>query len=1234
LGSLKNGLFLFKICSMQEKSESNKKSVSERAAQTSFGEPRSKTQSVSEREEEILQFWQENNIFEKSLELRKGGDLFTFYDGPPFATGKPHYGHMPSSFLKDIIPRYQTMRGKYVPRRWGWDCHGLPLENIIEQELGLAHKKDIEQYGIAKFNAQAERAVLRFADAWKQFIPRIGRWVDMENDYRTMDPTYTESVWWVFKTLHEKGLIYEGYKSMHICPRCETTLANFEVSQGYKDIADISVTVKFELVDELEGGLSSAKASEDRPKTYILAWTTTPWTLPGNVALAVGKDITYVECKIQNENYIIAKERLGEVAENKEYEIVAEYKGMELVGKKYKPIFDYYSKPAYRTGGDEKLEHHQNGWKIYAADFVTTNEGTGVVHIAPAFGEDDMRLGKEYNLPFIQHVSMDGTFKLEVTDFAGLSVKPKEDHQKTDIEILKFIHERGVLFSKKKITHSYPFCWRCDTPLLNYAATSWFVNVSEARNDLQKTNQEISWMPAHLKDGRFGKGLETAPDWAISRTRFWGAPLPVWKCAACDKQFVAGSLEDLETHRTKKPNTFLLMRHGEREDLAREKESHQNYDSVVISSKPMADIHLSARGKARVREVADELKKEGGVDLIYSSDFVRTRETSEIISEALGGVPVVYDEHLRELNHGTFFEGRTVAEYYAFFASPEERFTKKPEGGETLHDARGRMVQALREIDATHEGKRVLVISHGDPLWMLEGTLKNMTEKELLAYRETHYMKQGETRRVDFKNYPYSEDGRLNLHRPYIDDVLLQCACGADMKRIPEVFDCWFESGSMPYAQHHYMGKLLPGFDPLSAEGFPADFIAEGLDQTRGWFYSLHVLATCLFNKPAYKHVVVNGIILAEDGQKMSKRLKNYPDPMEVIATYGADALRLYILSSPAVYAEDMNFSEKGVGEVYKKVIMRLLNVVSFYEQYADTDDTAEISFNDSLHVLDKFILVELRNVKEAVEKALNEYQLQRASRAVADFIDILSTVYLQYSRDRFKEDDPRHHSTRKVLQYVLAGIAKVSAPLVPFLAERVYGSVKHADAAESVHLEDWPTLEATIASFEADAREAAEIPKIVEAILAERSNAGIPVRQPLRLGKVVHLPKNDECREVIRTRVNVERLREDTSLPVDRPAWIDSEITPELREKGMVREFIRGVQEVRKSMGLKQQDRVTLEIYIEDKSLKDFFERYKEEITRAVHADALVFEEESGEHEINLDEHKIFITVSRVGGA
>ncbi len=591
---------------------------------------------ISEQEEEILRFWQENKIFEKSLEQRKGSEEFVFYDGPPFATGLPHYGHLEQSFVKDVIPRFQTMRGKYVPRRWGWDCHGLPLENIVEKELKLEHKKDIEKFGIAKFNRIAEETVLRYADDWKRIIPRIGRWVDMEHDYRTMDWSYSESVWWVFKTLYDKGLIEEGYKSMHLCPRCETTLANFEVSLGYKEIKDIAVTVKFKLVDE--------------PNTFLLAWTTTPWTLPGNVALAVKKDIVYAKCKAQSakrrittqnskeeEYYVVAKERIQEVFSDGDYEIIEEFLGSELVGKKYKPLFDYYS-------SDNSLKNRENGWNIYAADFVTTNEGTGIVHIAPAFGEEDMALGKKENLPFVQHVAVDGAFKPEVKDFAGLLVKPKDSHQKTDIEIIKYLDARGLLFKKETITHSYPHCWRCETPLLNYAASSWFVMVTKIKDKLIAANKKISWTPPHLKEGRFGKGLETAPDWAISRSRYWGAPLPVWQCHSCKKTSILGSLAELEEKRARASNTFFLMRHGERDDISPEVAyEYARQDEIIINSRADANVHVTAEGKEKLKRTAEELKKKGVVfAAIYASPFIRTQETAGIFSEVFK-VPVVTD---------------------------------------------------------------------------------------------------------------------------------------------------------------------------------------------------------------------------------------------------------------------------------------------------------------------------------------------------------------------------------------------------------------------------------------------------------------------------------------------------------------------------------------------------------------------------------------------------------------
>ncbi|MEI8096771.1 MAG: class I tRNA ligase family protein, partial [Candidatus Moraniibacteriota bacterium] len=483
-------------------------------------------------EEEILTFWDAEKIFEKSITNRSADKLYSFYDGPPFATGTPHYGHIVASAIKDTVPRFWTMKGYRVERKWGWDCHGLPIENIAEKELGISHKKEIVEMGIEKFNDTCRSKVLDYVAEWKKVMRRFGRWADMENAYKTMDLDYMESVWWVFKELWDKGLIYESYRTMHICPRCETTLSQSEVAEGYQMVKDLAVTAKFELVDE--------------PGTFVLAWTTTPWTLPGNVALAVNKSVVYqtVRIKGEEEKYIIAKERVADVFKEKESEVVEEYNGEKLIGKSYKPLFDYYAK-------DETIENHKNGWKIYHADFVTTEMGTGIAHEAPAFGEDDMQLGKQNNLPWVQHVAMDGTMKSEVVDFAGKGVKSKEDPQAMDIEIIKYLAKQGTLFAKEKYEHSYPHCWRCDTPLLNYATSSWFVSVTKIKPEMLELAKNINWSPAHIKEGRWGKWLEGARDWSISRQRYWASVMPLWKCE-CGEMRVFGSVADLEKASGKK----------------------------------------------------------------------------------------------------------------------------------------------------------------------------------------------------------------------------------------------------------------------------------------------------------------------------------------------------------------------------------------------------------------------------------------------------------------------------------------------------------------------------------------------------------------------------------------------------------------------------------------------------------------------------------------------------------
>ncbi|MBP7811444.1 MAG: isoleucine--tRNA ligase, partial [Candidatus Moranbacteria bacterium] len=761
-------------------------------------------------EEETLRYWETENIFEKSVSQRAGKPRYSFNDGPPFATGTPHYGHIVASVIKDAVPRYWTMRGFQVERKWGWDCHGLPIENIAEKALGIKHKKDIEALGVAKFNDFCRSTVMEYAAEWEKVMPRIGRWADMRNAYKTMDKEYMESVWWVFKTLWDKGLIYESYRSMHICPRCETTLSQQEVSDNYIEVKDLSVVAKFELVDE--------------PGTFVLAWTTTPWTLPGNVALAVGKDIEYVKVRqveigghdevsatgkyfqgnvhqpllIVSRDFFAKKLKDSEWSERntKDYmfQEVSVMSGTSLSGKAYKPLFDTYA-------NDTTLENHKNGWKIYAADFVNTEEGTGVVHIAPAFGEDDMELGKKELLPFIQHVRMDGTIKEEVTEFSGTDISPRAkgkvgEIREADLSIVKYLTGKGLVFSSDKYLHSYPHCWRCDTPLLNYATSSWFVAVTKIKEKSLDLAKQIRWSPEHMKEGRFGKWLSGARDWSISRQRYWASVMPIWKCT-CGELCVFGSVAELER----------------------------------ASGKKVDDLH---------KHIVDEI-----------------------------GVPC---------------------------------------------------------------------------------------EK-----------------------------------------------CGEVMRRVPDVLDTWFDSGSMPYAQEHFPFEHAEHFEGR----FPADFIAEGVDQTRAWFYYQHLLGTAVRENIAFKNVIVNGIVLAEDGKKMSKRLKNYPDPLEVVERHGADALRFYLLSSPIVAGENLNFSERDLSEMSRNVFRMLWNSYSFFTMYAAIDEwTPKENTNPSKNLLDRWILSELQVLIRNVDQAMETYELSRATRLFAPFIDQLSNWYIRRSRERFWKNE------------------------------------------------------------------------------------------------------------------------------------------------------------------------------------------------------------------------------------
>ncbi len=943
-------------------------------------------------EEEILSFWQKNKIFEKSVSKKAPHGDYVFYDGPPFATGTPHYGHIVASLMKDTVPRYWTMRGWRVERRWGWDCHGLPIENIVEQELGVKSKKDIEEkIGIEKFNELCRSKVLMYADEWKKFIPRMGRWVDMENPYMTMDLGYMESIWWVFKQLWDKNLIYEGHKAMHICPRCETTLSQSEVSQGYKDIEDISVTIKFKLLDE--------------PNTYVLAWTTTPWTLPGNVALAVGEDIDYLKVKIDNEYFILAQNTSEKILNGHKYEVVKTLKGKNLIGKAYEPLFPYFDTPKNR----------ERGFKIYHAPFVATEEGTGVVHIAPAFGEDDLNLGKKEDLPWVQHVTTDGRFIPLVLDFAGEHVKPINNPTATDVKIVNWLKERGKLFAEEKYLHSYPHCWRCDTPLLNYATSSWFIKVTAVKEKIIKLAQKIYWMPEHIKEGRFGKWLEGAQDWSISRQRFWGSVLPIWRCAGT---------KELKNQKT---------------------EEQKSCDNIKV--------------------------------------------------------------------------------------------------------------------------------------------IGSIVELEKLSGQKI-----------------------TDLHKHVVDKITFKCEkCGGQMKRIPDVLDCWFESGSMPYAQFHYPFENKEKFE----KNFPAEFIAEGVDQTRCWFYYLHVLSTAIMDEIPFKNVIANGIVLAEDGQKMSKRLKNYPDPNDIINRYGADALRYYLLTSPVMKADTLCFSEKGVEEMFKKLIMILWNVFSFYQMYAEEKVDAQ---PNSKNILDKWVIAKTNLLIKNVTEKMNAYDLVLAHRPILEFVDSLSTWYLRRSRDRFKSNDKKEkEEALQTLKYVLLNLSKITAPGTPFIAEKIY--LELGGPKESVHLDDWPKIEEKLID-ENLLSEMALGQKIVEIVHAIRAEHKIKVRQPLADLEIQGAKISPEIMQIILDEVNVknghfvEELKEEEGYVIKADGQLgirlNIKITDELKKEGLVREIIRQINALRKEAGLTISDRIIVYFETSDELVLSVIKNFEEKIKKDTLSDNL----------------------------
>jgi isoleucyl-tRNA synthetase len=944
--------------------------------------------SFPQMEESWLTFWKKNSIFEKSVDSRKGKTRFVFYEGPPFANGNPGIHHVLARVIKDIIVRYKVMKGYYIPRIAGWDTHGLPVELEVEKELGFTGKDQIEKYGVEKFNKKCRESVFKYVKEWNSLTERIAYWVDLEHAYKTMDNTYVESVWWALKQIWDKGLVYQGYRVTPHCPRCGTSLSSHEVSQGYvDDTEDPSVYIKFKVVEK-----SKAKFPADKP-VYLLAWTTTPWTLPGNTALAVATDAEYVLLKSENE-YLILAAQLAGTLDLRDYKEVKKISGKSLVGTEYQPLFNPhdFNVERLRFQADGTLVAQKTNknltYKVISGDFVTMEEGTGIVHVAPAFGEVDFDAGKELELDFVQQVDLQG----KITGgypFAGKFVKD------ADPLIMEDLKSRELLFHWGTIKHTYPFCWRCDAPLLYYAKTTWYIRTTAIKDKLIAGNEKINWYPEHIKKGRFGNWLENNVDWAFARERYWGSPLPIWRCEKCGAFKCVGGVEELK----KKPN-----------------------------------------------------------------------------------------------------------------------------------------VKGLQEP--------------------------------------------------------------LDLHRPYMDEVTFSCSkCGGKMQRTPEVMDCWFDSGSMPFAQSHYPFENKELFDRETGQ---ADFISEAVDQTRGWFYSLHAISTLLFDRPIFKNCICLELILDAQGKKMSKSRGNIVDPNEVVEKHGADALRwYYFTSSPPGTVR--RFDIKMVADVNRQFLMTLWNVYSFFVMYANIDKyQPKDTFAPPEADLDKWILSELNQLVADCDTALEDYNYTDAGRKIEIFVDGLSNWYVRRSRRRFwkSENDADKLSAYNTLYNCLVTLAKLLAPFTPFLAEELYQNLVYSvspSAPLSVHLDDFPVADTALINKQLteDNRLAMRVCSLGR---AARSKCGLKIRQPLET-LYVSVANDFKARALERVaplileELNIKELKTDTlekvtGLEVANYATVNeagtcvgvsTSITVELQAEGIAREIVHRLQTMRRNAGNEIADHITV---------------------------------------------------------
>jgi isoleucyl-tRNA synthetase len=980
-------------------------------------------QSFPALEERVLERWRERDVFHRSLAQREGAEVWSFYEGPPTANGRPGSHHVLSRVFKDIYPRYRTMRGYRVPRKAGWDCHGLPVELEVEKELGISSKQEIEAYGIAEFNKRCRESVFSYVEDWNRLTERIGFWIDLDDPYVTLTNEYIESVWWSLRKVWDDGRLYEGHKVVPYCPRCGTALSSHEVAMGYHEVDDPSVYLRLPIREPAPS--DQIPESPLEPGDALLVWTTTPWTLISNAAVAVGPEIEYVRARVDDEVLIVAKPLVEKVL-GESAEILAHFPGSALSGVRYQPPFDYVT------------DYGPLGHTVLEADFVKTEEGTGLVHTAIAFGEDDFRLGEQYGITLQNPVRTDGTFDERITDFAGRSVK------EADPDIVAELERRDLLFRSETYRHAYPHCWRCETPLLYYAKSSWYVNTTEVRDRMLAENRDIGWHPEHIRDGRFGNWLEGNVDWALSRERFWGTPLPVWQCTGegCEERFCAGSIEDL-----------------------------------------------------------------------------------------------------------------------------------RERGGEVPDD----------------------------------------------------------------------------LHRPFIDDVVLRCrACGGEMRRVEEVIDAWWDSGCMPFAQYHYPFEGKELFE----ERFPAEFICEAIDQTRGWFYSLLACSTLAFDRSSYRNVVCLGLILDPDGQKMSKSRGNVVEPEDVISAHGADAFRWYYFTSQQPWS-GYRFSVEVVGEAVRHFLLTLWNTYSFWVLYANAEGLnagdpfgpGEIGPNGTGSELDRWAISRLQATVQTVREHLDAYDCTVAGRAIAAYVEELSNWYVRLNRRRFWEGE---RAALRTLRHCLVEVAALLAPFTPFLADEIHTNLAGGESEEfgelpdSVHLRDFPEQDESLRDPELEGAMEA-VRRTVELGRAARAQAGVKVRQPLRRATVVASEAEREAieahRELVLTELNVKELAfvadasemdgYQVAAERDYAVGLDTELDDELRREGLARSIVHAVQNARKQAGLEITDRIELRLAGDD-ALVEAARAHQDYVAGETLATTVSYGDAGEGAEARIDGLKLTVSVSK----